>query len=230
MLIVVFLLLFFAFFLIPVKFRIHYLKTGKQDTFILEMSFFYELLKMKYTGNLLGTNQYGTIMNEKFFNQILFFKQKNEKGTSSPPKESFKQIKTFYSSYRRFGLGIALMALFLPAKYSNLLVVFNNMERKGKITNFYWYSRLGLGDPSGTGMAASLLWILKANLIRYLEKHIGFGDKKPVIMVEPYFYRTSFDTLFECIFEVKLGYIIFVSLFNRLKYNYFERKEVVSRE
>lgn len=92
--------------------------------------------------------------------------------------------------------------------------------RRIHLRRFQWRTRLGTGDPSHTGFITGLAWGLKGALVSVLYRLFASGGTKPFYKVVPDFENACFSTVFDCIFEVRVGYIMltgFKALLVRLK-------------
>ncbi len=209
---------FCLFFLLPVRFRFYYRKSGSDDSLVLEMSFLHGWLKRKKETSLIRPLSQ---KEEKTSGRWFFFhKKKVKKGTSEKQSQnnpsSIHSFRVFLWRYTNYGLGVALLSYFLPAKYYHWLLVTDKLEKRGKFEKFIWITRFGTGDSAQTaiihGMSCGILY----SLAGYLQSKYRF-IQKPVIELHPDYQQAKWDTLIDCIFRIKLGYIIIASLIARIR-------------
>jgi hypothetical protein len=81
-----------------------------------------------------------------------------------------------------------------------------------RIKQFVWHTELGLVDSARLAQITGALWAVKGTVSAGLQKLFRFA-KPPVLRVRPSFNRSYFRTVFTCILEFPLGYIIIVGLF-----------------
>jgi hypothetical protein len=213
---ILFLGIIILFFFLPVSFRIYYHKLGQDDLFVFEMTFLKGLLKRrKVISFLQNTSQY-IHRHEKTSGKWFFFRRAEVKEVNSPYQFHFRGINEFWQRYQNYGLGITLLTYFLPARYQRWLLVAQRLEKKGRFDRFIWVTRLGTRGITYTSIIYGLLWGLKLGLFNTLHRHYKF-KQKPEIKVFYNFQQSQWDTLFDCIFRVKLGYIIIVALMARFQ-------------
>ncbi len=161
------------------------------------------------------------------FNKIYSVKRikqielKSTKGLGSEDKtkkEINKDLYTFVaeimdikSVLKKYGLGGTLFYLFLPKKYQRWVSVAEKLEKRGAFIRLVWRSVIGSEGPAITGTAIGLLWAAKGITMGYLQSTYNFKNS-PRIFVIPSFTGTTWESLFDCIFEIKLGHIIFAGI------------------
>ncbi|HEX3048066.1 MAG TPA: DUF2953 domain-containing protein [Bacillota bacterium] len=233
------------FFFLPVDFRIFYKKTGAEDSIILEMTFLKGLLtRRKVINSLSGPDREEKTFGRWFWLKERQIKRKSKPKISSaqarvakpqsepetgapelpkgaePPKgaleKSLEDVQEFLERYRNFGLGITLLTYFLPAQYHHWLLVTPELEREGYFERFHWSTQFGTGNPASTALGYGALWSLKAGIGGYLNEKIKFKNP-PRLVVVPDFIVAKWDTVFDCIFRIKLGYIIIAALLARFR-------------
>lgn len=72
-----------------------------------------------------------------------------------------------------------------------------------------WRTEFGTGDPSQTGFVAGLAWGAKGVTLSVVYRLLHRGGARPEVTVAPVFNGVCFSTWLDCIFEVRIGYIIF---------------------
>lgn len=209
--------IFALFFFLPVRFRIYYRKIGHDDQLVWELRFLKGLVKRKKEISFLKPAANGIIQKERESGQWFFLKKlKKEKKITSIEKNS-RGLREFFQRNRHFGIEFTLLSFALPARYQRWFLIAEHLERRGRVDRFFWTTRLGAGDAATTACLYGLLWGFKTGLLAYLTQRRRFR-KKPEIMVYGDFQGISLDTVFDCIFRVKLGYIIIAALLARLRH------------
>lgn len=92
--------------------------------------------------------------------------------------------------------------------------------RRVHLRRLHWKTNMGAGDPSHTGFLIGLVWGVKGLLLTFVYRLLSPGGVRPVVVVTPNFENACFNTMLDCIFEVRIGYIIvtgFKALFLRFK-------------
>lgn len=204
-------------FFIPVRFRIYYRKTGPEDLLIFEMSFLHGLLKRRKVTSLLKPTSPNHPKREKTFGRWFFFHRKQTKLVTSVSYSNSNSWQKFLERYQNYGLGVTLLTYFLPGKYQRWLLVVQDLEQRGQVDRLIWKTQIGTGDAAQTAILYGLLSGLKPILLSYLQCKIKFSQK-PELEVIPDYQQTRGDTLIDCIFRVKLGYIIIASLMARFRF------------
>ena len=208
--IVLFMGMICLFFFVPVQFRLFYQKVAWDDTLIMEMFFLNGLLKRERKVSLIRPTQRGIEVREKLSGKWLFHKEKQIFTRLSPYQGNSRGLREFFHRYQHFGLGMTLFTYFLPARYHHWLLVAERLEKRGAFHRFVWVTKVGLGQPAATAVLFGALWGVKSGLVQALNHKFRFAQK-PELKVIPDYQSLSLDTLFDCIFRVKLGYIIIAS-------------------
>lgn len=84
-----------------------------------------------------------------------------------------------------------------PIKKVKEKLVFNNIS---------WYTEVGTEDAAETAVIVGALWAIKASVISLVVENYDFSDVS--INIVPNYNVSTFETTINCIFSVKLGYII----------------------
>lgn len=208
---VLFLGIFCALFFLPLEFHFRYSKLGRDDALTMEMSFLGGLLKHTKAVSLFKPTPQAMKSRERLSGRWFFFRQSQMKTVQAPYSKSFRGELEFLRRYAHYGLAVTLLTYFLPANYDHWLLVAERLEHKGWFPKFYWATRLGTGDPALTALGYGILWGLKTNLLGYLNSRYRFVER-PGLKVVPDYRQPRWDMLFDCIFRVKMGYIIIASL------------------
>lgn len=125
--------------------------------------------------------------------------------------------REFLQRYQQYGLGITFLTYFLPAKFEPYILVVEGLERRGCFTKFTWITRYGTGEAVSTATLYGILWGMKSSLLNYLHRRTKFG-RRPEIQVIPDFQNSRLDMIFDCIFRIKLGYIIIAAFIARFRH------------
>ncbi|NLY75144.1 MAG: DUF2953 domain-containing protein [Firmicutes bacterium] len=202
--------MFCLFFFLPVQFRFYYQKVAWDDTLIMELTFLNGLLKRRRQISLLNPTPRGVKVREKISGNWLFYQRKQTIEKVSPYQGNSRGLREFLHRYRHYGLGITLLSYFLPARFHRWLLVAEKLEKKGEFRRLVWITKVGLGQSAATAVAFGLIWGLKAGLLQTLNRELRFAQKPEIKVIVDY-QSLGLDTLFDCIFRVKLGYIIIAS-------------------
>jgi len=207
-----FLATFCVFFFLPVQFHIFFNNENWENTVLFELSFLKGLVNRKKEIRIAETPN-GTLKKEvkKQGNWFWFSKRnKQEKPVGQTAEEDQTKpngLKEFLDRYRNFGLGMTLLTYFLSAKYYKWLLVAGHLEKRGNFQRFQWSTQIGTGDAALTAMLSGILWTLKTSVTGYLQAKYRFV-KQPEVVVTSDFQTPGLKMAFDCIFRVKLGYII----------------------
>ena len=74
------------------------------------------------------------------------------------------------------------------------------------LNNISWYTEIGMGDAAETAVTVGAVWAIKASVIFLISK--SYNLPEVLINVVPNYNTNTFETTIDCIFSVKLGYII----------------------
>jgi hypothetical protein len=204
-------------FFIPVQFVITYTNISSYDRVELELSFLNGLLRLKKEIQIqiakAAPQKTETVQEGRWF----WRRKRTSREAVSPLQDGAAGFWEFLDRYRHFGLGMTLLSYFLPARYHQWLLVAENLERRGEFQRLSWSTQLGTGDPALTAVGIGVVWGVKETLIGYLQSRYGFV-RQPEVSVTGNFQNISLDTSFNCIFRVKLGYIMIAALMVRLRH------------
>ena len=198
------------FFFVPVQFRFYYQKVAWDDTLMMEMVFLGGLLKRQRKVSLINPAPKGIKIREKFSENWFFIKNKRQNKKVEPYQGNSRSLREFLHRYHYYGLGATFFSYFIPARYQHWLMVLDGLEKKGSFHRFVWVTRLGMGQSAATAFFYGLIWGFKSGLVKTLNQKFRFAQK-PEIKVMADYQSLSLDTSFDCIFRVKLGYIIIAS-------------------
>lgn len=210
-----FLAIFCIFFFVPVQFRLFYRKVGSDDIVRFEMVFFNGLLKREWRASLLDFTRRGFRRKQQSVGKWFFIKKGDRQEKVTPYFRYFRDWQEFLQRYRQLGLGVLLLSYLLPARYHHWLLVTEKLEKRGRVSRFRWETRLGTGDVATTAYCYGWLWGVKADAAGALSRNYRF-TRSPELLVIPDFQQAGLEMVFDCIFQVKLGYIIIASLIARL--------------
>ncbi|HBE76366.1 MAG TPA: hypothetical protein DDW65_01075 [Firmicutes bacterium] len=210
---------FCVLFFLPVQFRIFYQKIAWDDTLALELSFLGGLLKMRRTVSLLQLTPRGLKKRETLSGRWLFLRKKQTKEDTSSIQGDSRIWREFLQRYQKFGVGVTLLTYFLPAKYQPWILVVEDLERRGCFKKFVWKTKFGTGEPVGTAIIYGILWGVKSSILSLLHRSAKFDPcNPPDIQIIADFGAAKLDFIFDCIFHVKLGYIIIAAFIARFRY------------
>lgn len=195
----------------PVRFHLHYHQVNYDRYFLLEMRFLgLYLWRYQIPDQQWDEHQASPPVVSKIA-QGPGLEKNSQQVVTEDVDSILTRIIDVGSALQKYGLGGTLLRLFLPEKYQPWVKVAERMEGKGRFTRLVWRSVLGKKDPAATNIHIGLLWSSKGMIAAFLQKAYPF-TQRPRIMVVPSFSGTTWETLLDSIFEIKLGYIIFTGM------------------
>jgi len=81
-----------------------------------------------------------------------------------------------------------------------------------KCTRFFWKTRIGFEDAAQAGLSSGALWGIKGIVLSFLHRTVDSENCKTEIDVTPVFCRQEFETRVDCIFNLRVGYIIIAGI------------------
>jgi hypothetical protein len=204
-------------FFLPVQFVIVFTNRNWRGRATVELSFLNGWLRREKEIQLQNPTTAG--IKTKTVNQGRWFwlQRRTSQKESAPLPGNGGDLRELLDRYRHFGMGITLLSYFLPANYYQWLLVAENLERRGQFSQLSWATRVGSGDPAFTALSVGLLWGLKEACVGYLRSRYEFVQP-PEVNVFGNFQAVEWDTAFNCIFRVKLGYIMIAALMVRFRH------------
>lgn len=91
------------------------------------------------------------------------------------------------------------------------------ITRKIRFERFHWVTRIGLMDAPETAIAAGMCWAVQSYIATTLWHKHYHVTSRPQLKVIPMYNQDLFQVDFECIFNVRLGHIIYAGI-RLLKY------------
>lgn len=88
----------------------------------------------------------------------------------------------------------------------------NKFYRGIHCTFFHWKIGIGYEDPSHTAWAAGTFWGMLGYSLARLYRQVTMETREPKISVEPNFQKKGFSCDLHCIFNLRIGHIMFVGL------------------
>lgn len=209
----------------PLRFHIAYANQGIDDHFLLEMVFFH-VFRWKKEISLIRPRleRWGVIAKLSEVEPEANQKKTIRETSTWPVWVIVESARKFQRRLIRYGLGVALLSLFLPRRYLSYIHVVEAMENRGHFTRFQWYTRIGSKDAALTAWGIGAVWGVKGQIIGYLQQRYAFRAF-PVLKVAPVFGEGVLDTRIDCIFELKVGHIISVGFKEWIKLLFAGRRE-----
>lgn len=208
-----FILLYF----IPVRFQVNALLSPALQTVRLDLKLFYGLFSF--------THQYNS-EDQKLKDDTSEDKREEKEKDAQHRKSYLPQLSEFWDRAKDYGLGIALLSLFINNKYVHWVASFSATHSQTKCLNFRWITVLGLGDAAATAVATGASYAVTGLALGYLQQYIDFSKcKKHQLSILPSYDQAKLETDFFCILELKIGHIIAAGFRNYLRH--FLRKEGV---
>lgn len=175
-------------------------------------------LRIKYLHR--GNNNHLTCnlstLNEKIQYQVDFPKIKLDKsklgvkleaeleGVDKPPVVDKHKGYSFTHLYQQFIHWYPVIKKYLPAG--------SFLMQKVTPCKVKWQTELGLFDAAQTGISVGILWALKSMVLAYAYRYMAKAPRLPEIKVIPRFNQKVLVITVDCIFDVKIGYIIIAGL------------------
>jgi len=215
------LLLFLS--LTRLRLRLYYRRRGRDDEFSLEFSIWRGLLcyklevpvvkmKVKTPGRKKRTRP--RPLSRLAPRPVFKIKTEVEGEGGRPIAEEKKQVRV--PGPLRL-LGILTNSIRLVKRYRSAIVF---LLRRVHLRRLQWRTEFGAGDPAQTGFLAGTVWGIKSFLLTVIHRLFASGGARPVVSVAPDFEKARFGATLDCIFEVRIGYIIlagFKALLIKLK-------------
>jgi hypothetical protein len=209
--------------LTTLRLRLKYRRRGKDDQLALEFSFWYGIIFYKLEIPVVEMNGIKAKPAARPGNMPLrwlaprpAFKIKTEiEGKEGQPIAEEKKKVPIPGPVRL--IEIVFDTLYKIKKYMPVMIY---LLRRVHLRRLHWKTDLGAGDPSHTGFLTGLAWGVKGLLLTLVYRLLSPGGARPVVVVTPKFENACFSTMLDCIFEVKIGYIIvtgFKTMFLRFK-------------
>ncbi len=185
--VVIFLLVFF---LSKITMHLCYRTQGKDDHFALDLSLWRGLIHYKLEIPVVK-------MQSSSKSPLLWPQPAYKIQTEIEEKGDGHLFGTLYRA-----------ALQTKKYYPMFLRLLNHIELK----RFNWTTEIGAAGPAQTGIFAGAIWGLKFFIFSYICRMCAAGKENPIINVKPNFKTACFNSRLDCIFKVRIGYIIFTSL------------------
>ncbi|WP_010273940.1 DUF2953 domain-containing protein [Paenibacillus senegalensis] len=83
--------------------------------------------------------------------------------------------------------------------------------RKLQVTEFNWYTRVGMGEAPETAVLSGMIWAVKGTISGWMLHHVMMM-KTPQLAVVPMYNRTLFSTELACITKIRTGNAIIAGL------------------
>ncbi|BAF59421.1 hypothetical membrane protein [Pelotomaculum thermopropionicum SI] len=81
--------------------------------------------------------------------------------------------------------------------------------KRVRLRRFRWLTEIGARDPARSGVITGLAWAAKGYLLPLICRLFSPGGARPQFAVRPSFEKPCFNSVLDCIFEVRIGHIIF---------------------
>lgn len=120
-------------------------------------------------------------------------KSKKEPG---PQDKKKRKVREYPSLQRLLNIG------------GTFLQINKRLLRHVRLSRLFWNTRVGFEDAALTGMAGGILWGIKGLLLSFLERNLDTNKFRAQIKVTPVFCEQEIATEVDCIFDLRVGYII----------------------
>ena len=192
-LVILFILILLISFL-SVQFELKYLRKKNNDHISIKISLLRGLLK--YTLNIPKIN----LNSQK---TALKVEAELEGEKSVPDADIHKKYSIGYLYQQFMHWYPEIKEYFYAGKYLLKRVVPSKIK---------WQTEIGLSDAAITGMSVGILWAVKSALLSNIYSCFALAPRPPEIRILPRFNEKTLVINIDCIFDVKIGYIIITAL------------------
>lgn len=174
------------------KVRLSYIKRGEDNDIVIDWTGLYGILK--YTKKIPAMNMVktgGNIPPPEIGTQARIDKD-NEPIDDDKPVHNVYEIKKVIDNYKKIYI-----------KYEPYI---KKIKENLILNNISWYTEIGTGDAAETAIMVGAIWAVKTSVIFLINK--SYDLPEVLINVVPNYNINTFETTIDCIFSIKLGYII----------------------
>lgn len=200
---------------LPVQFRIYCSKSGAAWQIFWELSFLKGLLKRRQEVRELAFTKWGLDWVNRQKSRLFSFRKKDKQLKKKSYCDDYSDLKQLYEKNKELGLGMTLASYILSVNFPHWLIIAESLEKHGWFHRLIWQITLGTKDSAGTASLVGLMWLVESSVAAFLNSQYRF-KQPPQLEVVPDFNGVKFDMLFDCIFRVRLGYIIIAAIINKL--------------
>ncbi|MDD4766035.1 MAG: DUF2953 domain-containing protein [Desulfotomaculaceae bacterium] len=214
LLVIIAIIFLLVIFLAKITMRLSYRKQGKDYHFALDFTLWRGFIHYKLERPIIKKQPYDKEADRKrpLLRPLQWlrpaFKIKTEiDGKDGRPLSAEKKKAHIPALARLFKI-LHNAIIGIKKYYPAILYLFRHI----KLRRFHWQTEIGAAEPSQTGILTGTVWGLKGFVFSYIYRVFTAGEANPVINVTPNFKKACFNTSLDCIFEVRIGHIIFTSL------------------
>ncbi|ACV62920.1 hypothetical protein Dtox_2091 [Desulfofarcimen acetoxidans DSM 771] len=178
---------------LPLKIRLKFLREKNNDFLSIRISFFHGLLKYK--------------LDIPKINLLLF------QSALKLEAETVGDNLAGNDVHKKYSLG------YLYKKFFNWYPEIKDYMEAGKYLlkkvvprDIKWRTEFGFSDAALTGISAGILWAVKSSLLSVLYRIFAPTTRLPEIKIIPRFNEKTLQINLDCIFDVKIGYIMITAL------------------
>ncbi len=196
MMLLIILIIFAVIIISPITINIKMLKDNNNDEVIINFKLLYGIIKFKLEYPLINIE-----VNKKNIN--LKFKEERK-----------SKIKSNLSKDNKQSINIdKLMSQLNSAKgiFNEYKDILNYILSRINWKLLYWISEIGTNNAASTGLITGLISIIKSNLVVFMNNR-NYEFEKVRMDTAPNFKKLVFRTKLNCIFSIKVGYIIIAGL------------------
>lgn len=179
--------------LLPLELRVLYGREGEDDLLRLEL-FLWPAVVYRHSIDMLDVKA-------NLFKATLEYKPSEGKGD---PRQAGRKKKIIIQNPGE----IIQMSLFWLDIYRLARPWFNYFKKRVSVAQMEWKTRLGLGDPYNTGLAAGLAWSVMGFLVSFLYIHLK-SEKNPSLAVVPDFSSAGFKMRLRLRLSTRFLYIFY---------------------
>ncbi|WP_026477945.1 DUF2953 domain-containing protein [Alkaliphilus transvaalensis] len=172
------------------------LKNSSREEIVIDIKLLYGLLKYRIELPFVEALKKGNIINDFNLNSDIEIGKQEIIKDNKERDFSLHEIKRIYHQFRLTYI-----------KYKKIL---NYINSRIIFEEVCWDTEVGTGDAAVTAIATGSFWVIKTNLASFAKKKLKL--KEMWVNVRPYYEGEKFTTSFNCIFTLKIGYIIIAAI------------------
>ena len=174
------------------KVRFSYIKRGEDNDIIIDWTGLHGIFR--YTKRISAADMVKMDGNipAPWIDARAMENKDNESIDDDKPVYNIYEIKKIIDNYKKIYI-----------KYEPYI---KKVREKLILNNISWYTEIGTGDAAETAVTVGAIWAIKTSVIFLISKNHNLPEVS--INVVPNYNINTFETTIDCIFSIKLGYII----------------------
>ena len=174
------------------KVRLSYIKRGEDNDIIIDWTGLHGIFR--YTKRISAADMVKMDGNipAPWIDTRAMENKDNKSIDDDKPVYNIYEIKKIIDNYKKIYI-----------KYEPYI---KKVREKLILNNISWYTEIGTGDAAETAVTVGAIWAIKTSVIFLINKNHNLPEVS--INVVPNYNINTFETTIDCIFSIKLGYII----------------------